>query len=57
MNPSGYPYSYAYNTSLNSSSGYESGSNDTSLIEAFLSNPISVVKVRNDVMLNSLIFR
>jgi len=49
-------YSYPYNTSLNSSSGYESASNDTSLIEYCFSNPLSITKVRRDVLFSSLIF-
>jgi hypothetical protein len=44
MNLSQYPY----NTSLNSSSGYESVSNDTSLIESWCINPLSIATVRKE---------
>jgi len=59
--PNYYPYLYNTNlmlnssigTNLNSSSGYESAGNDSSLIEpCFL-----LAKVRKDTRFNSLIFR
>jgi hypothetical protein len=51
MNLSGWAYSYPCNTSLNSSSGYESASNETSLIESYLSCPLSIMKVRKEAAL------
>ncbi len=59
-----YPYpcnaTFMLNTSLgtsfNSSSGYESTSNDSSLIEPYFSNPLSIAEVREGATCNSLIF-
>ena len=57
-----YPYSQSpYNTnlminssiqtSLNSSSGYESASNETSLIDPCYSSPSCVIKVSNNILI------
>lgn len=55
LHPHYYPYPYnnpnytlntSFGTSLNSSSGYESGNNDTSLIEPCFINPLPIPKVR-----------